>query len=73
VIERETGELDFFERKLRCKLVRRQPWEGKLLTQAERHEEARAWFYANMRGLRRGLEVAARPEARETATGVVRF
>ncbi len=53
VIEPEAGELDFLEGNFGCKLARREPWEGKLLTQAERHEEARAWFYTNMRGLRR--------------------
>jgi hypothetical protein len=31
-------------------------WPGKLLTEPERQEDARAWFYENMRGLRRGLE-----------------
>lgn len=56
IIETEAGELDFLEGNVRCKLARRQPWPGKLLTQADRHEEARTWFYENMRGLRRGLE-----------------
>lgn len=58
VIEPEAGELDFLEGNMRCKLARRQPWPDKLLTQADRHEEARTWFYENMRGLRRGLESA---------------
>ena len=59
VIEPEAGELDFLEGNIRCKLARRHPWPGKLLTQADRHEEARTWFYENMRGLRRGLEAVA--------------
>jgi hypothetical protein len=59
LIETEIGELDFLEGKVRSKIVHRQAWEGKLLTQAGRHDEARAWFYSNMRGLRRGLESVA--------------
>lgn len=57
VLEEEVSGLEFEEYgKQSCVVVRREPWEGRLLTQPERHEEARAWFYANMLGLRRGLE-----------------
>jgi hypothetical protein len=58
-LEEELGELDFLEGKLRCKIVKRQPWEGRLLTQPARHDEARTWFYENLCELRRSLEVIA--------------
>lgn len=40
-------------------LTKRLPWDGELLTQPERHDEARSWFHDNMLGFRRGLEAAA--------------
>lgn len=58
-IEAEAGELDFSEGNVRCKVIRRLPWDGKLLTQPDRHEEARDWLYENMLGLRRGLDAVA--------------
>jgi hypothetical protein len=59
VIEAETGELDFLVGRVRCKLVRRFAWEGQLLTQPDRHDEAREWFYENLATLRRGLDAVA--------------
>jgi hypothetical protein len=56
-LEEELGELDFLEGKLRCKIVKREPWEGRLLTQPARHDEARAWFYDNLCALRRVVDV----------------
>jgi hypothetical protein len=58
-LEEELGELDFLEGKLRCKIVKREPWEGRLLTQPARHDEARAWFDENLSGLRRSVEAIA--------------
>lgn len=58
-IEAEAGELDFSEGNVRCKVIRRLPWDGKLLTQPDRHEEARNWLCENMLGLRRGLDAVA--------------
>jgi hypothetical protein len=57
-IEAETGELDFLEGNFRCKIVKRLPWEGSLLTQPERQDEARDWFYENIGALRRGVKAA---------------
>ena len=59
VIEADAGEVGFDEGKFRCRVVRSVPWEGTLLTQPERHDEARSWLHDNMLGLRRGLEAVA--------------
>jgi hypothetical protein len=58
-IESEVGELDFREGKHRCRIVRCLPWNGKLLTQPDRHDEARDWFHDNLWSMRRGLEAVA--------------
>ncbi len=58
-LEAEAGAVDFDEGKVRCKIVRAIPWEGRLLTQPERHDEARTWFYETMQSFRRGLEAVA--------------
>jgi hypothetical protein len=58
VIEAETGELDFLVGRVRCKVVRRFLWEGQLLTQPDRHDEAREWFYENPAALHRGVRAA---------------
>ena len=52
VIEADAGEVGFDEGKFRCRVVRSVPWEGTLLTQPERHDEARSWLHDNMLGLR---------------------
>ncbi len=59
MIEAETGELDFLEGNYRCKIVKRLPWEGKLLTQPARQDKAREWFYENLTAFRRGVETVA--------------
>ena len=58
VLESETGELDFLEGGYRSKIVKRLPWNGKLLTQPDRQDEARDWFYENLGALRRGIAAA---------------
>lgn len=58
-IEAEVGELDFLEGNVRCKVMKRRAWDGKLLTQPDRHEEARGWFHDNLLAFRRGLEAVA--------------
>lgn len=59
MFEAELGQLDFLEGSHRCRVVKRLPWEGKLLTQPQRHDEARAWFDESMRAFRRVLERVA--------------
>jgi hypothetical protein len=59
VLEAELGPLDFLEGNHRCRIVKRLPWEGKLLTQPERHDEARAWFDETLRAFRGALETVA--------------
>ncbi|MFN8185822.1 MAG: DUF4268 domain-containing protein [Gaiellales bacterium] len=61
-IEAAVGELEYLEGNYRCKIVKRLPWPGKLLTEPDRYDEAREWFYENLGSLRRGVE-AARPAA----------
>lgn len=58
-IESEVGEVDFREGKYRCRIVCCLPWNGKLLTQPDRQDEARDWFHDHLLRMRRGLEVAA--------------
>jgi len=58
-IEAAIGELDVREGTQRMKIMKRLPWDGKLLTQPERHDEARAWFYENLTGLQRALQQIA--------------
>lgn len=55
----EVGELDLLEGNHRWRIAKRLPWEGKLLTQPQRHDEARAWFSENLCEMRRGLEMVA--------------
>jgi hypothetical protein len=72
VIESEAGELEFLEGSFRCKIVKRLPWKGKLLTQPDRQDEAREWFYENLSALRRGITatlVNATPSAQGMALG----
>ena len=59
MIEAETGELAFLEGNVRCKVMRRRPCDGKLLTQPDRHEEARTWYCENLLAFRRGLDAVA--------------
>jgi hypothetical protein len=56
ILEADIGELDFLEGSHRCKIVKRLPWAGKLLTQPERHDEARGWFFENMLAVRHAME-----------------
>lgn len=59
VMEAEAGELDFLEGNFRCRVLGRRAWEGKLLTQEDRHDEARAWFYDNLISFCRAVERVA--------------
>jgi hypothetical protein len=59
VMEAEADELDYFEGNFRCRVFGRHAWDGKLLTQEDRHEEARAWFYDNLVPFCRAVEKVA--------------
>jgi hypothetical protein len=59
MFEAELGPLDFVEGNHRCRIVKRLTWEGKLLTQPQRHDEARVWFDDSLRAFRRTLDSVA--------------
>ena len=59
MIEAECGELEFLEGNVRSRVVMRKPWDGKLLEQPDRHDEARTWFHENMLAMRRGVDAVA--------------
>jgi Domain of unknown function (DUF4268) len=58
-LETAVGPIDFLPGKFRSKLVHRNAWEGKLLTEPESHDPARTWFYEHLMAFRRALEVIA--------------
>ena len=58
-LDTEVRELDFLEGNYRCRVLGRSSWDGKLLTQEDRHDEARAWFYDNLVAFRRGVDRVA--------------
>lgn len=58
-LESVVGPLDFLEGNFRCKIVRREPRQGTLLTQPEAHDSARAWFHDHLLAFHAAVEKVA--------------
>ncbi|MBM2822710.1 MAG: hypothetical protein HW413_1456 [Thermoleophilia bacterium] len=55
-LERVLGSLEFNPGTHRCKILRRYAWQGKLIDQLDRHDEARTWFRQTIIEFRNALE-----------------
>jgi len=58
-LERVLGSLEFKSGTHRCRIVRRYAWEGKLIDQLDRHDEARTWFKQTIIVFRHAFEAVA--------------
>lgn len=55
-LEARLGELDFNPGVQHCAVFQRKPWNGKLIDQPERHDEAREWFRTSLLQFREAFE-----------------
>lgn len=58
-LEDALGPLEFNPGTHRSKILRRYAWQGKLIDQPDRHDEARAWFGQTIKDFRRAFESVA--------------
>ena len=58
-LEEVLGPLEFNPGTHRCKILRRYTWQGRLIDQLDRHDEARAWFRQTINDFRSAFEAVA--------------
>lgn len=59
VLEQALGTLSFNQGTHRCKIMRTRPWDGRLIDQPDRYDEARTWFGDTIKEFRKASEAVA--------------